>query len=250
MTHDRLKANSSQLNVPPLVLFDIDGTILRGGTEVHRAAFGHVFDTVYGEPSLSLEGISAAGRTDMWLVAEPLRRQGVAGEVIWEHLPRAFDVMNDYVERNIDDLHDRVLPGVPEVLAGLHTQGAWLGLLTGNLEPIALAKMRAAGLAHYFDTGGFGDESEIRSRLVEVALAKAGRQAGASIPPRRVVIVGDTPLDIEAAHAHGTQAAGVATGPFSEEELRQAGAELVLPSLADSAKAVKALLALLDGDDG
>ena len=224
-----------------LFLFDIDGTLLGSSTEIHRAAFRHAFQTVYGLP-LSLDGISAAGRTDAWLLAEALRRAGVDRDVIGEGMAETFVVMQDYVDEHLGDLRDNVLPGVPEVLAGLHEHDQLLGLLTGNLSRVAMAKMRHAGLADHFDTGGFGEESEVRAHLVPVALAHASARSGRTIPASRAVVIGDTPLDIEAGREHGTKTVGVATGPFTEDQLRDAGADLVLPSLEDSAAAMQALL--------
>src|SRR5437588_12796788 len=101
-----------------------------------------------------------------------------------------------------------------------------VGLLTGNLEPIAMAKMRKAGLEGHFDFGAFGEESATRSELVPVALDKA------RVPAAQAVVVGDTPLDVEAARVHGVKSLGVTTGPFDEEELKEAGADLVVGSLA------------------
>lgn len=152
-------------------------------------------------------------------------------------MPDAFEQMQRYVESRPADLRQNVLPGIRAVLHELDTRGHLLGLLTGNLSRIALAKMRGAGLARYFDVGGFGEESEIRSKLVPVAIAKAEEKAGFGIPPRHVVVIGDTPLDIEAGRAAGTRTAGVATGPFTTEELRAAGADVALESLADPSAA-------------
>lgn len=227
-----------------LILFDIDGTLIRAGTEVHRSAFAYAFRSVYGL-DLTLDGIHAAGRTDTWLFYEALRSAGVPDGLIAERMVRAFDEMCTYVDQHLGDLQKNVLPGVPEVLQTFHEAGALLALLTGNLSAIAHAKMRRAGLDAYFDTGGFGEESATRSDLVPVALAKAADKAGTAIPPRHAVILGDTPLDIEAGRAHGVRTCGVATGPFTESDLRAAGADLVLPSLEESAMAVEAILHLL-----
>jgi phosphoglycolate phosphatase len=234
---------------PALFLFDIDGTVLRGSTEVHRHAFRHAFETVYGLP-LSLDGVPAAGRTDTWLLLEVLRRAGIEGEEARGRMPDAFVAMQDFTEEHLGDLREKVLPGVPEVLAGLHHAGQMLGLLTGNLSRIAMAKMRHARLAQYFDTGGFGQESEDRSHLVPVAIRHASEQAGHAISPDRAIVIGDTPFDIEAGQAHGTKTVGVATGPFDEDQLRVAGADLVLPSFADTRAALGALLRLASASGG
>lgn len=228
---------------PRLFLFDIDGTILRGGIGVHRDAFAHAYRTVYHRP-LSLDGVLAAGRTDTWLLAEPLRRLGVSDEAIWAEMPRAFEVMEQYVEDHLQDVSDRVLPGVREVLARLTKAGSLLGLLTGNLTRIAHAKMRQSGLSEYFATGGFGGESVERADLVPVALAHAVACFGVPLQPGQTVLVGDTPLDVAAGQAHGTLTCGVATGQFSTDALRAAGADLALESLADYDRAVNELLRL------
>jgi phosphoglycolate phosphatase-like HAD superfamily hydrolase len=230
--------------LPGLFLFDIDGTLMRGGTAVHVEAFTHAYRTIYGLP-LSLDGVPAAGRTDTWLLAEPLRRQGMPDEEIWARMPEAFAVMQAFAEEHVGDLHDRVLPGVPAVLDALRNRGQLLGLLTGNLSRIAVAKMRHAGLGGYFQTGAFGEESEVRAELVPVALAHAGQAAGAPIPAARAVLIGDTPMDVEAGKAHGTHTVGVATGQFDVQQLSDAGADLVLPSLDPSEPAVAALLGVI-----
>lgn len=227
--------------LPQLFLFDIDGTILRGGTVVHRDAFAHVFRTVYDLP-LTLDTVIAAGRTDTWLLVEPLRRSGLPDADIWARMQLAFTVMAEYVEEHIADMRESVLPGVPEVLARLREMGYLLGLLTGNLSRIARAKMQRAGLAEYFSTGGFGEESMDRPDLVPVALEHATQTYGMPLRAGQTVLIGDTPLDVEAGRAHGALTCGVATGRFSTDALRAAGADLVLESLADAESAVEALL--------
>jgi phosphoglycolate phosphatase len=226
---------------PRLFLFDIDGTILRGGATVHRDAFSHAFRTVYDRP-LTLDTVVAAGRTDTWLLVEPLRRSGVPALEIWEGMAHAFSIMEDYVDEHIADMRGSVLPGVREVLSRLQRTGYMLGLLTGNLSRIARAKMQAADLGEYFLTGGFGEESMNRADLVPVALAHAANTFGVPVNPGEAILIGDTPLDVEAAQAHGALACGVATGRFSVDELRASGAHLVLESLADHEHAVAQLL--------
>lgn len=243
MGHAGLSVVAFGVASPALFLFDIDGTILRGSTKVHRDAFAHAYRAVYGIDA-SLDGIAAAGRTDTWLLEQPLRRAGIPDEEIRARMPAAFASMEAYVDQNLGDLHDRVLPGVRHTLAELHERAQLLGLLTGNLRGIALAKMRKAGLASYFDTGGFGEESATRSRLVPVALSKASERAGRPIPAGHAVVIGDTPLDIEAGQQNGTKTVGVATGPYECSQLHAAEADLVLQSL-DVPNAVGQLLRLV-----
>ncbi len=193
---------------------------------------------------MTLDGVVAAGRTDTWLLVEPLRRSGVADSEIWAAMPQAFAVMAEFVDEHIADMRRSVLPGVAEVLARLQAMGSMLGLLTGNLSRIARAKLHRAGLVDYFPTGGFGEESMNRADLVPVALAHAVKTFGVPLNAGQAVLIGDTPLDIEAGQAHGTLTCGVATGRFSVDALRASGAQLVLESLADSERAVDELLRL------
>lgn len=229
---------------PPLFLFDIDGTLMKGGTVVHRESFAHAFATVYGL-ELSLDGIPAGGRTDTWLLAEPLRHRGMSDEEIWARMPEAFSVMQEYVEAHLGDLRHFVLPGVPGLLEQLRARGELLGLLTGNLSRIAFAKLRHAGLGGYFEVGGFGEESEVRSHLVPAALRHASALAGSPIPPARAVIIGDTPLDVEAGKAHGTHTVAVATGVSSHEDLVDSEADVVLHSFEDVDGAVQQIVAVV-----
>jgi phosphoglycolate phosphatase len=228
---------------PFLYLFDIDGTLIRAGTKVHREAFSHAYRTVYGLP-LSLDGVAAAGRTDTWLLAEPLLRHGWSQEEIDRGKPEAFRAIERFTDSHLSDLRDRVLPGVVEVLTRLRAGGYLLGLLTGNLSGVARVKLHHAGLDGFFVTGGYGEESAIRADLVPVALAHASRLTGRAIAPDEVVIIGDTPMDVAAGQSHGTLTVGVATGPFGVEELITSGASLVLPSLADPKASVVALTTL------
>jgi phosphoglycolate phosphatase-like HAD superfamily hydrolase len=127
------------------------------------------------------------------------------------------------------DLSDYVAPGMPAVLDALVTRdGVRLGLLTGNLEPVARLKLGRAGLEHYFEpwVGGFGSDHEDRTELPAIARKRAG-----GYPRADTVIIGDTPRDIACARADGLRCIAVATGPFAASEL--AGADVVVDSAHD-----------------
>jgi phosphoglycolate phosphatase len=111
-------------------------------------------------------------------------------------------------------------------------------VLTGNIRPLAALKLRRAGLSDLLDldVGGYGDVHEVRAELVPVARLAASRAYGADFGGWSTVLVGDTPLDVEAALAAGARVVGVATGGYSEEELAAAGAHAVLPDLTDTAR--------------
>lgn len=217
---------------PPLLyLFDIDGTLLVGATAAHREAFAHAVLDVYGVTP-DLNGMVTAGRTDSWILAEMLRIHGFDERTIRDGMARAFALMEEYVEQHPRDLRHTVLPGAADVLRGLAAADRVLGLLTGNLRGIARAKLRQAGIDDYFATGGFGEVSQVRADLVPAALIAAGQDRARPFGPDETVLVGDTPLDVEAGHHAGARVAAVATGRYTEDDLRSAGADVVFPTLA------------------
>jgi phosphoglycolate phosphatase-like HAD superfamily hydrolase len=141
----------------------------------------------------------------------------------------------------------RAYPGAQQALERLSREsGIVQGLLTGNIPANARVKLGAVGLGGLvdFDIGAYGSDHRVRSELVAIACARAERKLGVLVPPDRAVLIGDTPLDVAAALAGGAHAIGVATGPYSERELAEAGAKTVLPDLRDAERLVAAVLAV------
>jgi phosphoglycolate phosphatase len=142
----------------------------------------------------------------------------------------------------------RALPGAAEAMAALARLGDGHGvvqsLLTGNIRPLAEVKLGPLGLTEHLDldTGAYGSTHEVRAELVHLARRNASRAYRADFGGEATVIVGDTPLDVEAALATGARAVGVATGGFTVGELAAAGAHAVLPDLADTDLVVAAIL--------
>jgi phosphoglycolate phosphatase-like HAD superfamily hydrolase len=124
----------------------------------------------------------------------------------------------------------RLMPGVEDALAHLARKGALLGVATGNLEMIGWIKIEQAGLREWFRFGGFSDHFPIRAELVGDAARKARELAK---PNASICVVGDTPRDIEAAHANQLPVIAVATGNFSFDTLLEGRPELCASSLAD-----------------
>ena len=127
----------------------------------------------------------------------------------------------------------KVLDGVPQLLPRLCGDGILLGITTGALEAAAQIKLARGGLNHYFCFGGYGSDSALRAELTRCAIERAGRILGEPADSSQVVVVGDTPLDVDAAHAAGAVAIGVATGNFSLGDLQRVGADHLLNSLAE-----------------
>ena len=127
----------------------------------------------------------------------------------------------------------RVMPGVASLLPRLIDDGVLLGIVSGALEAAAHIKLARGGLNRFFCFGGYGSDSSDRSELTRVAIERAGRIHGHPLDAARLLVVGDTPRDIDAAHAAGAIAVGVATGKYSVEALRSAGADHVLSTLEE-----------------
>ena len=138
-----------------------------------------------------------------------------------------------------------MLAGVQEVVARLAgLDGLALGLGTGNVEPGARAKLRPSGLDRSFGFGGYGSDAEDRAELLEIGARRGAGVLGTARERCRVVVVGDTPRDVTAAHEIGAECIAVATGGFDEAELSAAGASRALSSL-DAPDALTAILGAL-----
>jgi phosphoglycolate phosphatase-like HAD superfamily hydrolase len=204
----------------PLLLWDIDGTLLLKASIEHAEAIHAAIKRVY-HVDLPQARVEAAGRTDFAIARSILTLGGVSAERVDERLGdlRAAAVQ-EYARRVPGDLSDRVAPHVPEVLDALaQRDDVSHSLVTGNLEPIARMKLRAAGIGHHFPPGlgGFGSDAEDRAELPGIARARAGDH-----PRERTVVIGDTPRDIACARADGVRVIAVTTGPYDAQELRGA----------------------------
>jgi phosphoglycolate phosphatase len=215
-----------------LVLFDIDGTLLHtlgAGIRGMNRAFGRL----HGR-SDALDGVPIAGRTDRSIVTDGLRRIGV--EPDRERIHALRDV---YVPELRDELNRTtsasagVLPGVERMIDAFEASAdTRMGLLTGNFEVCAAIKLDHYGLGRRFAFGGYGDDYLDRRDVLPMALGRA-RDAGIDATQSRVVVIGDTPLDVDCAHAYGALAVAVGTGNYSLAELEAAGADIVVGTLED-----------------
>jgi len=210
-------------------LFDIDGTLTRDPSRIHVQAFADCASHVLGR-TVTLKGITVHGSTDAAILRDACSMSGVEDEH-WRPLEAAI------FSRLISVVHERrhlmqitLMPGVEQLLDHLAARGAVLGVATGNLESIGWLKLDLAGLHHRFTFGGFSDRFAVRAEMIAHAahIARRHTASGASL-----CVVGDTPFDVSAAHANNIPAIAVATSIYSVEDLRAAGAEWVVSSLAD-----------------
>jgi phosphoglycolate phosphatase len=210
-----------------LLLFDIDGTLLIRAADAHRDAIHEALRTVHGVTQPARRGLEVAGRTDADIARNLLLHAGVSALQIDE---RADDVRiaacEAYARLCPDDLSAHVAPGMAGLLERLaEREDTVLALVTGNYEPIARLKLRAAGIGRFFrrGQGGFGSDHEDRAMLPQIARRRAGDD-GNPWPRSQTVVIGDTPRDIACARADGVRVAAIATGPYGVDDLRQADA--------------------------
>ncbi|GBE02681.1 phosphoglycolate phosphatase [bacterium BMS3Bbin06] len=219
------------MTVKQLILFDIDGTLIDSGGAGIRA-LNLAFSERFGI-DIAFNGISMAGKTDMQIVKEALKLHGIGnnnGEV--ELVTRRYLTI---LRSEIDNPHRTVNPGVFDILEHLKAEGYPLGLLTGNIEGGARLKLSPFGLNRYFPFGAFGSDHEDRDHLLPIAI-KRFPVSGEAVKPEDCVIIGDTPRDVRCAHVHGASCIGVATGPFTMNELEDSGADLTIGDLREKEK--------------
>jgi phosphoglycolate phosphatase-like HAD superfamily hydrolase len=213
------------------VLFDVDGTLISSGG-AGAASWRLAFDDLYGIPA-DIGKYTDAGMTEPE-VARLTFKNVIGHEPSRRELARVMSRRLHYLPQTVAESKDfRVLAGVVETLDRLAAEGYLLGITTGGMEAAAHIKLARAKLSHYFCFGGYGSDSSDRAELTRKALERAGQLLREPVDPKDAVVVGDTPHDITAAHDAGALAVGVATGHFTKEELRDAGADHVLGSLAE-----------------
>jgi len=212
-------------------LFDIDGTLLRSRDRIHFNSFASSIHEVTGL-EVTLDGVLLHGGTDTAILAEAFALAGVAPEAWEPHNEAILEAMRRTVLGRRSEMQIWTMPAVEETLAYLASRGALLGLATGNLEQIGWAKVERAGLRAWFHFGGFSDRFSVRSKMVADAAAQA-RALLPKIAAPSLCVVGDTPRDIEAAHANGLPVIAVATGNYSFAELAALEPEVCAQSLAE-----------------
>ncbi len=210
-----------------LVLFDIDGTlVLTGGAG--KRGMTRAFEALFGVPD-AFAAVSLAGRTDTSILTDALDLHSipVTAEDIAAFRSRYLEYLREEVARTT--VGKQVLPGILPLLEALtDSPDAFLGLLTGNYTEAAEVKLAHFDLWRYFRCGAFGEDAHDRNHLVPIALDRA-RACGlpSAVASDDVVVVGDTPRDVACAQAHGARVVAVATGEFSADQLRDAGADSV-----------------------
>ena len=227
-----------------LVLFDIDGTLLvaRGAG---RRALAAALKDVYGTAG-DIDGYDLRGQTDPRIVFDVMEGAGLEREAVRERLDDCFEAYARGLAAEIGD-GDKVvtLPGIGDLVRRLHGEAeVLLGLLTGNIEAGARIKLGPTGLLPYFRLGAYGSDHLDRRQLPSLAARRAHALVGVPFAPDQVLVIGDTPRDIECAGHFGAVAVAVATGQYTREALEAERPDLLFSNFADVEDALAKLLSL------
>jgi phosphoglycolate phosphatase-like HAD superfamily hydrolase len=222
-----------------LLLFDIDGTLVWGGPA--KMAFEQAMLETFGTAG-PIQTHSFSGKTDPQIARELLLEAGMENGDIEAGFSALWSRYTRYLEERLVRLPMDVLPGVVTLLETLGSFGdVGLGLLTGNIVRGAELKLRSAGLGGHFRMGSYGSDHEERDELAEIALRRARETWGVEFEPRDVLVVGDTPRDVQCGQAVGATTVAVATGHHGVDSLQDAGADHVLEDFKETAEVVALL---------
>lgn len=216
----------------PLVLFDIDGTLMRS-QGVGVSAMQQAFDSLFPGSGATLKGVPVAGRLDTLIWGDVMRNAGL--DPTAEALSLFRERYRTCLRERLGSATVRRMPGVLELVERLHrAEESIVGLLTGNWPDTGIMKITTAGFdPGHFRLGAFAGDGPDRRSLPPVAMARCESMFGMRPRPERTIIIGDTPLDVDCAHHNGCRVIAVATGDFGIDELRATGADLAVETLED-----------------
>jgi phosphoglycolate phosphatase len=211
------------------VLWDIDGTLLVTGG-AGAVAWQRAFEEQWGVEA-NIEEHTQAGMTDPEIAAiifrEVIGREGTDQEraaAIAGYLAHLEDAVNE-------SSGYRIMAGIEETLPRLAEQGVLQGIVTGNVEAAAHIKLARGNLNRFFQFGGYGSDSSDRTEVTKKALERGAAVLGSPLDPSQAISVGDTPRDISAGHTAGIRVVGVATGAYTVDQQREAGADWPIPDV-------------------
>jgi phosphoglycolate phosphatase len=218
-----------------LVLFDIDGTLIKN-FKGHIASLLKSVEKVYGIKDV--KSLNYHGMTDKQIIIEILKRNNLDEKTIYSKLKECTEVMTLLFNKIVSKEKIILLEGVEDFLKELKENNILMGLVTGNLEIIARTKMKKIGINDYFKIGGFGSDDTDRTKLVKLAVKRAVENFNFRFS-NNVFLIGDTPKDIKAGKEAGIKTVGVATGIYSKEQLIEVGADFVLENLKNKKEIFK-----------
>jgi phosphoglycolate phosphatase-like HAD superfamily hydrolase len=212
-----------------LILFDIDGTLVRRAGTHHRQALVDAVHEVTGAGTTT-EGIPVHGMLDPDILTLMLRAAGFQAAEIASAMPAIIEAAQDIYDSSVPDLRDKTCPGVVPLLDQLRDRDAVLALVTGNLTRIGWRKMERAGLRPHFRFGAFGEMAATRGGLARLAIERARREALIT-PDSPIALIGDAPQDVRAAQENGIRSIAVRTGVTPPGDLEACLPDLLLDDL-------------------
>ena len=224
-----------------ILLFDIDGTLLGSGEKV-KILMRRALEDIFGTAG-QVDSYEMSGKTDWQIVTDLMLQAGIAPEVVEDKRSATFAALARHMEAAAPTLGMRLLPGVKELLKQLSGRPEFiLGLVTGNVREAVPAKLLSAGIdPALFRFGAFGSEHPDRNALPPLALSRLEQSLGITIPKEKVLVIGDTPRDIECARTTGVKVFCVATGRYSLEVLSGCDPDFILPNLLDVPRVLEIL---------
>lgn len=218
-----------------LILFDIDGTLILGDHPVARQSINYAVEKVFKLKKVEFDWTGHHGGTDkgiMKLVASTYIENLTGYDEKVEELAQArFDYFFNNISNN--EYKKRLLPGAKEILEKLQKdKKIILGVLTGNFEKIGWHKLELVGLKKFFKFGVFGDIAENRNELAKNVFKLAKKKLKLDLKPQQIIIIGDTPRDVECAKYIGAKIIAVTTGAYTADDLKQA--DLIVSNLKDT----------------
>lgn len=223
-----------------VVLFDIDWTLVKGGTgpvfiDSFRKALKNVLGIILEK---DFDITPHEGKVSIQFVRDLAVERGIALDVANNKASELMQLSEDYVMKKSGGLFINTLPGTKEILEELKNKGFLLGLLTGNTKKVSELKLKKANLYKYFSFGAYGDESFKRTELVEMARKRAEEVSGRHITKDDIFLIGDSPRDIQCGKEAGVKTIAVSTGPNSFEMLLECKPDLLLHSLEEKDKLI------------
>ena len=222
-----------------LASFDIDNTLIKSSAG-HMESLIFAIKDIYGLAT-RIDVINHHGMTDPEIIIKILGKHGLDDKLVRSKLKSCMDYMQLHYAKIVKSENIVILEGVVKLLTKLDQNGFFLGLVTGNLETIARAKLKKIGINDFFKFGGFGSDHISRTELVKIAIRRAGNQFDLD-DNNQIFHFGDAVQDMRAAREAGVTPIGVTTGIFSAEALESAGAYQVVPDLKNADAIWKILL--------
>lgn len=217
-----------------LVLFDIDGTLIRGRYPGSKGRFTYILKK-YLDDEMEIDWNKFDGKPDRAIFKYFLKAKGISEEMMEKKLPEVFEDAYDYMAKNIKpDYKERLIKEAIVLIKKLLLQkNIFIGLLTGNQRDVAHLKIKTVGLTNFFKFGLYGDEADDRNELAKLVFKKAKNFFGLDFLAKNIYIIGDTPHDVNCGKFIAAKTIAVTTGSFSKEELKKTEADLMVESLAD-----------------